>query len=91
VAGVVRMVEFALARLLQRAGELNTRQLPNQPAAARGPVQITNPLPLALQALMTPALQPSRAGGAPFVGTMPPGQLALKTGFRWEAEQHSLA
>jgi hypothetical protein len=91
VAGVVRMVEFALARLLQRAGELNTRQLPNRPSAARGAVQITNPLPSALRALLTPALQHSKAGGAPFTGAMPSGQLALKTGFRWEAEAQGLA
>lgn len=87
VAGVVRMVEYALARLLRRAGELAGPQLPNQPAAARGPVQIGNILPAGLQALLAPALGQSRAGGSNFGGSMPPGQLALPAGFRWEAEQ----
>jgi hypothetical protein len=87
VAGVTRMVEYALARLLRRAGELTGPQLPNQPSAARGAVQIANILPTALQALLAPALRQSRAGGSAFNGSMAAGQLALPTGFRWEAER----
>ena len=89
VAGVVRMVEYALARLLRRADELKGPQLPNQPSAARGAVQITNVLPPALIALLPDALtlkQP-KAGGSPFAGTMPPRQLALPKDFKWEFEQ----
>lgn len=89
VAGVVRMVEFAIARLMRRAGELTGNDYPFVPSPTRGAIKITNVLPPALMASLAPALVPARAsaGGTPVAGPMPPGQLVLPQGIRWEFEQ----
>jgi hypothetical protein len=88
VAGVVRMVELALARLLRRAGVLTGPDLPNKPTTTRGAVEIRGVLPPQLQTLLAPALalkQPL-AGGKAVTDPMPPGQLKLKRGTTWEFE-----
>jgi hypothetical protein len=91
IGGVVQMVEFALARLLRRAGQLKGPQLPFSPATTRGAVRVVNVLPKALEAHLQPALfnpLPVEGGQALSPGTqITSGQLALPAGFRWEAEQ----
>ncbi|MDM0112021.1 peptidoglycan recognition family protein [Variovorax sp. J22R133] len=89
IGGVVRMVEFALARLLRRAGELTGKELPKNPSVTKGAVKITNILPDALVHLLDPGLRkPVPAeGGTAYTGTITPGQLTLPVDFNWEAEQ----
>ncbi|WP_377155429.1 N-acetylmuramoyl-L-alanine amidase [Roseateles sp. UC29_93] len=86
VAGVVRMVELALARLLRRSDDLTDAQLPFKPSMTRGPVKIVNVLPPQLQTAMTRALRKTPIDPKPF-DPMPPGQLVLPRGVRWEFEQ----
>lgn len=86
VAGVVRMVEYALARLLRRAGELTGPPLPYVPSKTRGRVEITNVLPKQLRALLAPALKQSQSGGKRIDDKMPSGQLVLPENTRWEFE-----
>ena len=85
VAGVVRMVELALARLLRRAGVLSGRQLPYLPTQTLGRVQIENVLPPQLRSLLPAALTQTKIDAKPFA-PMPPGQLVLPRGVTWEFE-----
>jgi hypothetical protein len=94
IGGVVQMVELALARLLRRSGDLTGNQLPKVPVTTRGAVKIINVLPPTLAGLLksdplTTALRTSKDQGDPFpsTSTIAPGQLALPSGFKWEAEQ----
>jgi hypothetical protein len=94
VAAVVRMVEFALARLLRRVGRLTGPQLPRLAAPTLGPVRVVNVLPKHLEVLLQDALSKPGLGGQggdPVPGTpgtpVPAGQLALPKGIKWEAEQ----
>jgi hypothetical protein len=80
------MVEFALARLLRRAGPLTGSGLPRDPAPTLGAVQVRNVLPHQLGAHLSEALTQSKAGGDLFKAPMPPGQLVLPKGVRWEFE-----
>jgi N-acetylmuramoyl-L-alanine amidase-like protein len=95
IGGVVRMVEFALVRLLRRAGELTDKQLPWVPSPTLGAVTIENVLPKGLKHLLQPALSlvsSTAGGGSKVPGTPTPGQLKLpvhppgKPPFYWEAE-----
>lgn len=86
VAGVVRMVELALARLLRRSDDLTDAQLPYKPSPTLGPVKIVNVLPPALKASMSLALRRTPIDPKDF-DPMPPGQLVLPKGIRWEFEQ----
>lgn len=90
VAGVVRMVELALARLLRRAGALHGPGLPNAPTPVRRSVRIVNVLPKALESLLAPALTQSKAGGSLFTGAPTAGQLVLQAPFSWETEPLAL-
>lgn len=86
VAGVVRMVELALARLLRRSGDLTGVQLPFTPSLTRGPVKIVNALPSDLKDQLAAALKAAPLPPSGF-GAMPPGQLVLPRGVSWEFEQ----
>lgn len=89
VAGVVRMVEFAISRLLRRAGQLDNKDYPFLPSPTRGAIQIANVLPPELMEHLAPALtlKAPKAGGRPVATAQPrPGQLSLATTDLWEFE-----
>ena len=94
IGGVVRMIEFALVRLLRRAGVLPNKQLPWEPSPTLGAVTIKNVLPPGISQLLGTGdllgdgltLKDVKAGGNPAGLPVTPGQLSLPKGFRWEAE-----
>lgn len=87
VAGVLRMVELALARVMHRADmwtdATSRNRLPKNPSRTVGAVRIEHLLPPDLTRLLAPSLKaaPIPKGGFP---KMPDNQLVLPAGVVWE-------
>lgn len=85
VAGVVRMVELALVRLMHRAGKLGDKDLPYKLTPTLGAIRIKQVLPPDLADLMSVAV--TKTAIDPKVRLpMPAGQLVLPKGVTWEFE-----